>query len=258
MVESVKKVIGFQKEKLSPSKKVEESAKITQNILGLINEAKSTHDILQTVGVVSTDLLKWLPVFSVVNICWGAIGLGLQVKSMKDVYDLDKKFNDQLATVGKGSTSDRAQKKKVKELLVLTSEKIAPLLIKGKVLSDQNEVIAEIKKISQKNVPKKVAQTAKNLIEKLQGRVKILKRSEMVQTTLTVIQVAAAIFVLIVPPLQFIGVCFLVLSATTNLVTWGVKFYLVNKDPFKDEEWQVALRSLKQFNEHVEAAQRKL
>ena len=225
----------------------------------IVNAAATICKIVRVaVGPTAEKAVRWIPILNFVGLAVSLLSLELSSYSTHQARRLFEGFNNALKECM--STEDQTRKAEAlkKALAIIEKEGITPLskqlMISKKALET---LTSRIDLLKSHIASKTIDEGDKDLVRTLTGRAKTQLSLKAADISSEVIAIVGNTLLLTPVPIagQVAALSLLAISGTISLISWGTKFFLINKNPFDPNSYNRAQQIHRAFSQAIDTIQ---
>ncbi len=257
-VDDVRKIIDRGKR---PADRFKASLQFITHLDSVVKTVATVCSILAAAGTLTKKAIQWVPIFNMISFAVGFISLGLSAQSVHKGRKLVNAFNACMREFQNAVTSEAKTAALAKALDVIEKEGIQPLR-KQLMISKKGgiELTKRVDALREHITAGCVVEADAKFVELLARRAKTQLRYKAADLSCTVSGMVGSSILLAPVPVaaQVTGAVILATTGLVSLVTWGGRYFFVNKDPFDERSKNRAMAILDELSKALNAVRQRL
>ena len=232
------------------------------------NVASACLIIRSVVGQAAQRAIQWIPIFNLISFVISFLSLRLFVYSTHQARKLFEGFNEAMKEFLKADKlTDEVERNKAKAealdkvLTIIDKEGIDPLR-KQLMLSKKarEELDRRVQNLGKHIKAQRIGAKDEELMRILVGRAKTQLGFRVADLAASVAGVAAGVLIVAPVPVvgQIVGLSVFAATGAVSLVSFGARYFLINKNPFDTESHSRAVGMLNTISKTFEALKQRL
>lgn len=257
-VDDVRKIIDKSK---GPKERMKASVIFITHLDSIVNTVATICKVLSSVGTITKKAVQWVPIFNMISFAVGFISLGLSAHSAHKGRKLVNAFNDSMRAYQLASTPEEKAAALAKALETIETEGIQPLR-KQLMISKKGgvELVKRIDALKSHIASRSVTAKDLKLVQILAKRAKTQLRYKAADVATSVGAIAGGAFAFVPIPVvaQAVGASIFAATGVVSLISWGGKYFFINKDPFDEQSRNRAMQMLDETSNALRCLKQRL
>ena len=245
-----------------PTERIKSSFEFILHVDSIMNTVATICKIIAAAAVSAKNAIQWIPIFNMVSFAVGFISLGLSSFTVHKGRKLYGALNDSMKEYqNAGNDDEKKISALTKALTIIEEEGIQPLrkhLMISKVGGiELTKRVDSLKFHIQNNI---IDANDEKFIKLLVGRAKTQLSLQVSDIATSVGSIAGGAFMVAPVPIaaQIAGTVILATTGVVSLVTWGIRYFFINKNPFDPSSKTRAVAMLDALSKGLRALKQRL